>query len=740
MVLEERIVYEAQRLKLKYFGYQSLEMAVSVPIPPTYRGLSREEAAEAVEDFYCWAIFISTNSAMVVVAEEVVVAVEEENWHEDSAEVDRDTTHKVDHTNQYKASDMESEKDASVLESRMVRARGNKCQPHEREKINSSSSSPNNRFTTKDLESNQRERWERENKVRRITPEDILLFYGAKNFKGSGGSYFCASVTRRRFFNLNSAGRTWNDNIIWVKGNCLQRDDEELMDLRFRSVEQSVKSTVERKESLLDEVAEEETELELVLGELGLSRKKRVKSKSKKVAKAQSARSMTGVGEGMRQTSGDVIKKVLPTSGATVSGEVTQGKRRRVEPLGSSGDKVTEGKSISVDDLKEVEERAKLAILQGKEDTSQMAASLVEGIWLEVKQLKATYAVAISQLQLEAKDNLDETAEECDRLGRHLMLKGYSQEEVDAIKANTYVEEEEKEAGVLGVVDGLGGLSPQTVLDNQGDDVELPEEGSEKVALDASRVCEDHALMCNQKFVEQFDRMKETNENREDQLVKEKDSGIKKRLEDFSKATERTENLQRQADALATMGKQADMAQYRIWALERTECRCDALNERVTHVISRTKKAETRERSGGSRTGNKAPQVRGDVISLSDCIKGLEGDVSRIQGHVQRGNADLRECQYKLDAALIREKALEGEIRAKELSVELVMLHARVVELQAINLAELEQYIAKFKEDAIRYDRIDADRNTWKDTYESVKVRHERLKVRFAKVVAPDVA
>ncbi|KAF6147231.1 hypothetical protein GIB67_039361 [Kingdonia uniflora] len=496
--------------------------------------------------------------------------------------------------------------------------------------------------------------WERENKVRRITPEDILLFYGAKNFKGSGGSYFCASVTRRRFFDLNSAGRTWNDNIIWVKGNCLQRDDEELMDLRFRSVEQSVKSTVERKESILDEVAEEETELELVLGELGLSRKKRVK----------------------------------------------------------------------MDDLKEVEERAKLAILQGKEDTSQMA----------------TYAVAISQLQLEAKDNLDETAEECDRLGRHLMLKGYSQEEVDAIKANTYVEEEEKEAGVLGVVDGLDGLSPQTVLDNQGDDVELPEEGSEKVELDASRVCEDHALMCNQKFVEQFDRMKETNENREDQLVKEKNSGIKKRLEDFSKATERTENLQRQADALAAMGKQADMAQYRIWALERTECRCDALNERVTHVIARTKKAETRERSGGSRTGNKAPQVRGDVISLSDRIKGLEGDVSRIQGHVQRGNADLRECQYKLDAALIREKALEGEIRAKELSVELVMLHARVVELQAINLAELEQYIAKFKEDAIRYDRIDADRNTWKDTYESVKVRHERLKVRFAKVVAPDVA
>ncbi|KAF6152976.1 hypothetical protein GIB67_021581 [Kingdonia uniflora] len=69
-------------------------------------------------------------------------------------------------------------------------------------------------------------------------------------------------------------------------------------------------------------------------------------------------------------------------------------------------------------------------------------------------------------------------AEERDRLGHHLMINGYSREEVDAIKADTYVEEEDEEAEVLGVVDGV---SPQTVLDNQGDDVELPEGGSEKV-------------------------------------------------------------------------------------------------------------------------------------------------------------------------------------------------------------------------------------------------------------------
>ncbi|KAF6138703.1 hypothetical protein GIB67_009897 [Kingdonia uniflora] len=183
------------------------------------------------------------------------------------------------------------------------------------------------------------ERWEKEERLRRITPVDVLLFYRVKNFKSSVGSYFCAKVTWRRFFDLNSAGRTWNDNIIWVKG---------------------VKFTLERKESLLDEVAEEETELDLVLGELGLRRKKRVER-----------------------------------------------------------EKVIEGRSASMDDLKEVEERARLAIHQGKDYISQM---------------------------VEEKANLDETAEERNKLDRHLMLKGYSQKDVDAIMADTYVKDEGEEA------------------------------------------------------------------------------------------------------------------------------------------------------------------------------------------------------------------------------------------------------------------------------------------------------
>ncbi|KAF6176408.1 hypothetical protein GIB67_010856 [Kingdonia uniflora] len=140
--------------------------------------------------------------------------------------------------------------------------------------INSFFSSPNKRLITKNLESTQRER----QKIRGVEKE---LSEGDKRLKraddlGSHKWQYSSVVRGKPGSTADShsdteAFRTWNDNIIWVKGNCLQRDDKELLDHRFRSVKQSVKSTVERKESLLDEVAVVETELELVLGELGLS-------------------------------------------------------------------------------------------------------------------------------------------------------------------------------------------------------------------------------------------------------------------------------------------------------------------------------------------------------------------------------------------------------------------------------------------------------------------------------------
>ncbi|KAF6166236.1 hypothetical protein GIB67_031020 [Kingdonia uniflora] len=422
--------------------------------------------------------------------------------------------------------------------------------------------------------------------------------------------------------------------------------------------------------------------------------------------------------------------------------------------------------------------------------------------------------------------------EERDRLGRHLMLKGYFEEEVDTIKADTYVKEgDDEEARVVGVVDGLDGAFRQTVLDNQGDDAELPEGGSEKalremslrvkdlesglarereaskallsaiemhgknlmllihnntskvctlkverrfmkcssendlqtfslkvfVELDSSRSREDNVLMCNREFVEQFDKMNEANENTKDQYikaylrlvkltqivsdltfqVKEKDYEIKKGLKELS-----------------------ETCPLRIW--NSGKCKEGTMTlMRESHDLNLNRRKPlrvAREHSGGSRTKVKAHLVRGDVVSLSGRIRELESDVSCIQGHVQKGNANLRECQHKLDVALIREKVLEGEIIAKEslvknkeellkdlsareeLNAELGRFRARVVDLQAMNLAESAKYIAKLEEDVIYYNKVDADIIEQKNKHARLKSRLKRLQARFVTMVVPDAS
>ncbi|KAF6162869.1 hypothetical protein GIB67_021018 [Kingdonia uniflora] len=299
------------------------------------------------------------------------------------------------------------------------------------------------------------DKWEREKKVRRMTSEDVLQFYGVKNFKASEGSYFCASVTRCRFFNLNSAGQTWNDDIIWAKGNCLQRDDETLLDLQFRSVKPSVKSTVERKEFLLDEVAKEETELKLVLGELGVRRKKRVESKSKKVVKAHSTRSMTGVDEGKRQTSGAEAQAKTP------------GLRSLVQPNLATN---------------------KIAQKFMKRHKKGFAGLWYH--WEDVELPKGGNEKVVREMSFRINDLESGLARERETSKALLSAQAKLISKVSTLYAEIISMKYSSENGL------------QTF--------------NLKVELDTPRIREDHALMYNREFAEQFDKMKEANENRED--------------------------------------------------------------------------------------------------------------------------------------------------------------------------------------------------------------------------------
>ncbi|KAF6155901.1 hypothetical protein GIB67_039232, partial [Kingdonia uniflora] len=181
------------------------------------------------------------------------------------------------------------------------------------------------------------------------------------------------------------------------------------------------------------------------------------------------------------------------TSRTTGSGEAME--KRRVEPFDMSGVMVVEDRPVMEDDLIEVEEKARLAVLHGEEGMRKMAARLMKGICLGVEEervvlkrkkvelernvarfktdilkegkwmeaLKALQVVEIHNLHAEAKTNLEEVEAERDRLGHHLMSTKYSKDEVDAIRADTYVKEEEDEK-IEYVVVGLDGVSPLTEL------------------------------------------------------------------------------------------------------------------------------------------------------------------------------------------------------------------------------------------------------------------------------------
>ncbi|KAF6167547.1 hypothetical protein GIB67_031748 [Kingdonia uniflora] len=423
----------------------------------------------------------------------------------------------------------------------------------------------------------------------------------------------------------------------------------------------------------------------------------------------------------------------LPASDSIGSSEVVKEKRRRVKPSGESGNKVAKGRPTTVDDLKEVEERTRLAALHGEEDTSKM-------------------------LQVEARANLDEKAEEHDNLGCHLMLKGYSEEEVDAIKVDTYVEEgNDEEVEVVGVVDGLDGVFHQTVLDSQWDNTKLLEGDNEKVELDSARSREDDVLECNREYLEELDRIREANKNRDDQHVKvhfkllevtqaifdlnhkveEKDA---KGLKELVEMTEHVAKHQSRVDALMVKSSEAVAEHLHItlpakdMEFRKMQPRYNDLNERVvrlkTKLVQATtcgKKTEARERSEGSKTEVKALLDRGDVVS------------------------------QKLDTALIREKVLEGEIKAKEtlmkmkeellkeipasdeLSVKIERLRAQVVDLGAQNLGESAKYIKKLEENTVHDSQVKWEMAHQKYMYARLELRLEKVREKFATMVIHDV-
>ncbi|KAF6151041.1 hypothetical protein GIB67_010619 [Kingdonia uniflora] len=147
-------------------------------------------------------------------------------------------------------------------------------------------------------------RWTASGSKRRITAKDFLEYYVGKYVTATDGAYLSSSSLRPCFFNLSSAGRVWNDNLLWVSGECLQRTDEEPLEVNNKTITKGINCKVSRKESYIDVVAREDTELEAVLKELEISRFKTVASKDDKVWRSQAKQRL------VEKTPGSMEKKL----------------------------------------------------------------------------------------------------------------------------------------------------------------------------------------------------------------------------------------------------------------------------------------------------------------------------------------------------------------------------------------------------------------------------------------------
>ncbi|KAF6139141.1 hypothetical protein GIB67_009984 [Kingdonia uniflora] len=243
-VLEERIASKIQRLNLKYFRDHSLENATLVPVLPTYQRMSKNDTVEDEE--FCttkaslggrWGNCIEYadrqfRGCTVPTGEEYFYLLADLAKEKGNRGIDKSRSL------EYFDGNVQSELlegflcCMSLLEYDLSLPLCNLAKGI----INLIGACPvqmnGNIYEVISVYESLNTRWEGDGRRRRISYKDLLQFYGS--------------------------------------------DDEEPIKLLLRTVKQTPKSQMVRKESLLDIVAQKETELEAVLEELGISRKKRI--------------------------------------------------------------------------------------------------------------------------------------------------------------------------------------------------------------------------------------------------------------------------------------------------------------------------------------------------------------------------------------------------------------------------------------------------------------------------------
>ncbi|KAF6138742.1 hypothetical protein GIB67_040874 [Kingdonia uniflora] len=460
-------------------------------------------------------------------------------------------------------------------------------------------------------------RWAASGSKSWITAKDFMEYYAVKYVIATDGAYLSSSSSRPYFFDMSFAGRVWNENLVWVSGECLQRSDEEPLKLNNRTITKGISCKVSRKESFIDSFAKEGTKLEVALKKLGINRFKRVASKDDKVVLEESVKIIEGV---------DLRPRFEAETG--LMEEQCRAKARE--------------KGVIV-----VEDKFKKLELEKERESAA----------LKLKEVRAKSAAETERL-------VSASATSHNNLAGKLYQLRYTKVEILAFSEENYEEKEivdEKE--VEEMEDGLN-VAKKTVADNQ--------ETIDQKELDVTREREKQSLLYNAEYVEEYEALISQYEDRLDDNVK-----LSLKLEEAkSQAEDKTATLlsrdlalnqliselaELKERAVSSSRHDAELVEYHIRALndEISDMKCSirALNEQLLKReidldTARTNLAVSEadfEKLSSGIVGKylelrNSAQIRGSLITRLDLLK---ADLRHLKEREAKSRADLAEVQAK---------------------------------------------------------------------------------------------
>ncbi|KAF6157152.1 hypothetical protein GIB67_041613 [Kingdonia uniflora] len=532
------------------------------------------------------------------------------------------------------------------------------------------------------------ERWAASGSKRRITAKDFLEYYAVKYVTATDGAYLSSSSSRPCFFELSSAGRVWNDNLLWVSGECFQRSNEEPLELNNRTITKGISCKVSRKESFIYAVSREGTELEAVLKELEISRFKRVSSKDNKVRRSQAKRRMA------RKTLGTMEEKFLtpelntplnlarlneipdgPVDMATVSSTIVRNlAKKKAVKRGAASRSVTSDNVDGSSKRRKVTSPTKSQVVLEESDKIAEGADLwprfkVEAGLLEeqcrAKSREKMVAVVddeFKKLELEKESEaaalkLKEVRDESIAEAERLVTASEKVEEMEDglnIAEKTAADNQETidleiESSRLRVVDLEGLLEVKKKFSAELQSVLRPKLVSWSVGqggigcLELAGVCSARLSLCFCQSVSQLE--------------------AKSQVEDMTATiVSRDLALNQLTSELAELKEKAELAKYRIRALndEISDMKC---NIRALNELDRLK-ADLRRLKG------REAQSRADLAEVQAKNKSLMDDLAHARRNVRRVVQRDKEMNERINQLCARIFVLERELRVRELKYE----------------------------------------------------------------------